>query len=76
MQKFKTLEEADEATYAYYRSLTPSERLSIYNQLLADAYGPGWRMERGLRIFNREGQVVYDSHSGRPIREPKSTEPA
>ncbi len=36
--KYRTFREAEEATLAYYRSLTPEERLEILFQLRAHAH--------------------------------------
>jgi hypothetical protein len=51
-RKFATFEEADEADRAYYRSLTPAERLSIMMDLIypegGDAASAGF--ERVYRI--------------------------
>ena len=40
IQWFDSFEEADEADRAYYRSLTPEERLDILIQLIEQHYGP------------------------------------
>lgn len=38
MQKFRTFQEADDATREYYRCLSPKERLEILFQLRAMAH--------------------------------------
>ena len=52
--KFRTHQEADEATLAYYRSLTPEQRLEILFQLrefhLKDSDASSQRMARVCRI--------------------------
>jgi hypothetical protein len=54
IQKFDSHEEADAAERAYYRSLTPSERVAIVLRLMRDYYGPPQRLERVLRPVERE----------------------
>ena len=52
IRKFATFEEADEADRAYYRALTPAERLSIMIDLIYPEGGDAAaaRLERVYRI--------------------------
>lgn len=52
VRKFATFEEAEEADQAYYRALTPSERLSIMIDMIypEDGDAAATRFERVYRI--------------------------
>jgi hypothetical protein len=52
LRKYATFEEAEEADRAYYRSLTPAERLSIMIDLIypEDGDAASARFERVYRI--------------------------
>ena len=56
VRRFKTHAEADLADQAYYRSLTPEQRIDIVLQLIDDYYGPQPRLERVCRIIKRESR--------------------
>lgn len=53
VRKFATFDEAEEADRAYYRALTPSERLSIMIDLIypEDGDAASARFERVYRII-------------------------
>jgi hypothetical protein len=63
---FESLAEADAAKVELYAQMSPSERLSVFNQLLADAYGTEPRLERVLRVLDESGRTIFDSRSGGP----------
>jgi hypothetical protein len=50
---FRSFEEAEEADRAFYRSLTPEQRLDILLQLIAQ-HGPVQRLERVYKIVKLE----------------------
>ncbi|MEP7362870.1 MAG: hypothetical protein ABI972_06410 [Acidobacteriota bacterium] len=51
-QVFETTEEAERAELAYYKSLTPEERLAIMFRWQAISWPPDRRMERVVRVFH------------------------
>jgi hypothetical protein len=53
IEKFDSHEAADAADRAYYKSLTPSERVSLLLRMMRDYYGPPQRLERVLRPVER-----------------------
>lgn len=54
MRSFKNHAEADQADREYYRSLTPSERVTLLLKLMRAYYGPPQRLERVLRAVEPE----------------------
>lgn len=54
VQKFKNFEEADEADRAFYRSLTPEQRVQIAIDLHNTYYGVEKRLERVARVVKLE----------------------
>ncbi len=44
---------ADEADYAYYRSLTGNEKLNLMLEIMAPAYEASPRFERVYRVVER-----------------------
>jgi len=55
--KFRTHQEADEATLAYYRSLSPKERLEILFQLRAAHHKDDDAASQGLARVYRIAQL-------------------
>lgn len=51
---FESHAEADEADYAYYRSLSGNEKLRIMLEIMAPAYEANPRFERVYRVVERE----------------------
>jgi len=47
---FDSFAEADEADYAYYRSLSGNEKLKIMLEIMAPAYEAAPRFERVYRV--------------------------
>ena len=50
---FRSFQEAEDADRAFYRSLTPEQRLDILLQLIAQ-HGPVQRLERVYKIVKLE----------------------
>ena len=50
---FRSFKEAEDADRAFYRSLTPEQRLDILLQLIAQ-HGPVTRLERVYKIVKLE----------------------
>jgi hypothetical protein len=49
----KNFAEADEADYAYYRSLTGNEKLKLMLEIMASAWKANPRFERVYRVVKR-----------------------
>jgi hypothetical protein len=49
----KNFAEADEADYAYYRSLSGDEKLKLMLEIMAPAYEANPRFERVYRVVKR-----------------------
>lgn len=49
----KSFAEADEADYAYYRSLSGNEKLKLMLEIMAPAYEANPRFERVYRVVKR-----------------------
>jgi hypothetical protein len=50
----KSFAEAEEADYAYYRSLSGNEKLELMLDIMAPAYEANPRFERVYRVVKRE----------------------
>jgi hypothetical protein len=51
VRKFTSFQEADEATYAYYRSLTPEQRLQLLLDLIMPEDPNEARIERVAKVY-------------------------
>jgi hypothetical protein len=52
-QIHKNFAEADEADFAYYRSLTGDEKMNLMLEIMAPAYEANPRFERVYRVIER-----------------------
>jgi hypothetical protein len=58
---FESYEPAEEADWAYYRSLSGNEKLKLMLEIMGPVWEANPRFERVYRIIDRDGKVILDS---------------